>query len=828
MKKPFIAHLRKRDGKPQHLWQHLEEVSELAEQFAGKVGLKGCGELIGLLHDVGKASKEFQNYIRSAEGLINPDEDEYVDAHAKKGKVDHSSAGAQIIYRNLCSKGSEAMLAAQVLSLCIASHHGLGMIDCLSSDGQDNFTRRITKTDERTHTNEVWTNLQKGEKQKVQELLASETLVRYLIVKFKSLKEENDHQDTAIFKCGLLVRFLFSCLIDADRISTADFEFPGNRKLRTENKYPSWETLIERFNELKFDDKNEIDALRNRVSRECLAFAKRNKGLYQLTVPTGGGKTFASLRFALNHAKEHKMERIFYVIPYTSIIDQNAEEVRKILEDRDESGKQLDNVVLEHHSNLTPDEETKRQNLLSENWDAPIVFTTQVQLLEALFSAGTRGARRIHRLANAVIVFDEVQTIPVRCVHLFNLAVRFLVKGCGSTVLLCTATQPLLDKIEPVQRSLTITPEQKVIKNVQDLFQKFKRVIIHDKRKVGGWTDKDIALLTTKEVRTRSSVLIVVNTKPSAQRLYAQLKSSTTARVYHLSTNMCPAHRMNVLNEIKERLDPENPQPTICISTQLIEAGVDIDFGCVIRYLAGLDSIAQAAGRCNRHGLRPTGSVYIVNPQNEDLSRLPDIKVGKDVAERVLDEYKENAEQFNKDILSPATMERYYFYYFFQRKDRMNYPVTSKSVVGREDNLFDLLSINPKSLQEYQRTHNTPLTLPLRQSFQTAAKAFRAIDSPTQGIVVPYGTEGKEMINELCSAFDLEKQYHLLKKAQRYSVNVFAHTLDELARQGAIHEAQEASGVFYLDSRYYSDEIGLSTEIVNEPPPQTFTGGIYG
>jgi len=522
----------------------------------------------------------------------------------------------------------------------------------------------------------------------------------------------------------------------------------------------------------------------------------------------------ASLRFALYHAMHHRMDRIIYVIPYTSIIDQNAEEARKILEEKDERGNYLNKMVLEHHSNLTPDEETKRQNLLSENWDAPIVFTTQVQFLEALFSSGTRGARRMHQLANAVIIFDEVQTIPVRCVHLFNLTIRFLVPGCGSTVVLCTATQPLLDKIEPVQRSLTIHPEQQMIEDVKTLFRQLKRVAIHDERKVGGWTEGEVAELAEKEIQQSGSVLIVVNTKTSGQNLYQRLKESKTAHLYHLSTNMCPAHRMDVLQTIKERL--LDKKPTICISTQLIEAGVDIDFGAVIRYLAGLDSIAQAAGRCNRHGLRPTGNVYIVNPQEEDLARLEDIRIGKDNAERVLDEYKDGPEKFDGDILSPATMDRYYFYYFYARKDKMNYPVSSKSLVGREDNLFDLLSTNPKSIQEHQRTHGALPAIPLKQSFQIASRAFRAIDSPTRGIIVPYGKEGKQIVADLCAAFELEKQYRLLKKAQRYSVNVFSRTFEELGRQNAIHEAQKDTGVFYLDSQYYSNDIGLSKEIVNE------------
>lgn len=832
MRKSIIAHVRKKDEKAQELCSHLTRVSVLCGQFANKIGLKESGRVIGLLHDLGKASDEFDKYIRSAAGIIDPDADEYVEASEQKGKIDHSTAGAQIIYRALSQKGAEGSIVAQVLSLCVASHHS-GLIDCLSPDGQDNFTRRMEKAKEKTHVEEALSYLDEHEREYLKGLLSDEELIKQVFQELKSIKEDNDSQETLTFKFGLLVQFLFSCLIDADRLNTADFEFPENKLLRNYGKYHPWDSLIERLNhKLKEfenqEEDNEINKLRKDVSQQCAEFAGRPKGLYQLTVPTGGGKTLSSLRFALNHADYHNMDRVFYIIPYTSIIDQNADEIRKILEDKDEQGRYLDKVVLEHHSNLTPEEETRRQNLLSENWDAPVVFTTQVQFLEALFSSGTRGVRRLHQLANAVIIFDEVQTIPVRCVHLFNLAVRFLVRSCGSTVVLCTATQPLLDKIEPEQRSLIIRPEQQIIPDVRGLFGKLKRVIIYDKRKVGGWPEDEVAELAEQEVQRSGSVLIVVNTKSSAQNLYQKLKASKLARAYHLSTNMCPAHRMDVLNCIKNRL---GKKPTICISTQLIEAGVNIDFGSVIRYLAGLDSIAQAAGRCNRHGLRPRGNVYIVNPHNEVLTKLKDIRVGKETAERVLDEYKENPEAFDEDIQSPATMNRYYFYYFYARKEIMNYPVSNNTVVGRKDNLFDLLSTNPKSVQEHQRISGSLPALPLKQSFQSASKAFRAIDSPTRGVIVQYGSKGRKLVNLLCSIDFGRKSrtwFKLLKRAQRFSVNIYPYILEDLVTQNAIHEVQKDTGVYYLDAEYYDNDVGLSKEIVNESEPQTFEGGVYG
>jgi CRISPR-associated endonuclease/helicase Cas3 len=814
-KSKFIARQRDSDKDVQDLWVHLNETSFLAGKFASKIGLAKQGELEGLLHDIGKATIEFDHYIRSATGLIDPDEDEYIDATEKKGKIDHSSAGAQFIYRYFSDKGDKSLYVSQILSLAIASHHS-GLIDCLSTNGVDNYSRRIQKSDEKTRIKEAESNLNYDIKNKIDILLFDKEIVENINKKIMLLKEENDSNSTIVFKIGLLTRFLFSCLIDADRLSTADFEFPEKAVQRNKGNYTSWPVLIERLTQHigKFENKNKIDLLRNGISDNCFNFSTRPKDLYQLTVPTGGGKTLSSLRFALNHAEKHKMERIIYIIPYTSIIDQNADVTRRILEDRSENGEYLNRIVLEHHSNLTPEKENTRQKLLSENWDAPVVFTTMVQFLETLFGYGTRSARRMHQLANAVIIFDEIQTLPVRCVHLFNMAIRFLIQVCGSTVVLCTATQPLLDQVKPEQRALQIKPEQQMITDVQKLFKELKRVDVFDRRKLGAWADQEVAELAKQELQKNGSVLIIVNTKKSALNLFQLLYNYPETKVYHLSTNMCPAHRMDVLGSIKECLPDKNP--VVCVSTQLIEAGVDIDFGTVIRYLAGLDSIAQAAGRCNRNGARPEpGRVVIVNPQEENLDYLKDIKIARDKAERVLEEYKADSWQFDDDILGLKAMERYYQYYFHDRKDEMCYKVGSNSVVGRSDSLYDLLSTNPISVQEHQRIKLSSPKIALRQSFMTAAKAFQAIDSPARGVIVPYCIEGKRIINELSSAVDLERQYRLLKQAQRYSVNIYPYVFDKMANQMIIHEVQKSSGVFYLDEQYYSNDYGLSGSVTN-------------
>src|SRR3989338_6878214 len=814
----YIAHRREKDEEIHWLSQHLAEVSKITGEFASKVNMKEQGELLGLLHDIGKASQEFQQYIKSAIGLINSDEDDYIDAAVKKGKVDHSTAGAQLICRELSQNEKEALFTVQVLSMCLASHHS-GLIDCISPDGKSIFLKRMEKNKEKTHIDEIVGKFSDQAKEFIRNRLQVNGFTKGLIERFKSLKTDDDSKKTLCFKYGLMLRFLFSCLIDADRLNTADFEEPALKKLRPYGNYEDWKILISRLNKkLKDFDSKGINAIRQKISQECYDFAVRPKGLYQLTVPTGGGKTFASLRFALHHADKHKMDRIIYVLPFTTIIDQNADEIRKVLEEKDKKGIYLNRIVLEHHSNLTPDAETARQKVLSENWDAPVVLTTNVHVLEALFGSGTRGARRMHQLANAVFIFDEVQALPVKCVQLFNMAVNFLVNNCGSTVVLCTATQPLLDKIEPKSRALSITTEQQMISNTRQLFDDLKRVEVKDKTKVGGWSYDEIKELVGQKVVESGSVLVVVNTKTSAREIYQQCKQINNIETYHLSTHMCPAHRLAVLNQVKKCLDPKDPKPVICVSTQLIEAGVDISFGSVIRFLAGLDSIAQAAGRCNRNCERLTpGEVLIISPAEENINRLDDIRIGKEKTERLLGEFKDTPARFGNNIISPEAMEQYYQYYFYQRAKEMNYPVTANSPVGREDDLFNLLSFNSLSVEEYRRINSGKYpTIPLRQAFMTASKSFQAIESITRGIIVPYGKEGKDIVNELCAAYELEKQYKLIRRAQRYSVNVFPDVLKRLQERGAVHEVQKESGILYLDKQYYSDEFGLSEKPVSD------------
>jgi len=842
----FIAHIRESDKEIQTVPEHLFEVAELSAANAGKLGLEQIGYILGLVHDLGKYSKEFQDYIRSTTNILDQDADDFADVKGKRGKVDHSTSGAQHICKEMMIEERLKPILSQILFLCIASHHS-GLIDCLSPSGNDRFSGRMAKPDERTHLNEVLTRADEAIIRKVRGIISEQKtfekfgyFIHNLFEKEKARKEEISKTgvvDTGIetrlrFKIGLLVRFLFSSLIDADRISTADFEKPKKGQNRLKNKYTPWPELINRLEKHISGLKTVsiIDEYRKRISDECQSRAVDKKGIFTLTVPTGGGKTLASLRFALWHAEKHTMDHVFYIIPYTSIIDQNADITRKVLEP-EEAPEDTGKIVLEHHSNLADAKDTWRGKILAENWDAPVVFTTTVQFLEALFGNGTRDARRMHQLVNSIIIFDEIQTLPVKSIHMFCNAINFLLEHCGCTVVLCTATQPLLNGVDKAKGSLDITNANELVSDVAGLFKNLSRIEFAPLRKAGGWKDTEIVDLAQEALIESGSCLMIVNTTKLARNLFKLAKEKNVCpHICHLSANMCPTHRMRVLSDIRKKLDQTSGQSelVLCISTQVIEAGVDIDFGAVIRSVAGLDSIAQAAGRCNRNGrLRDKmgefkkGKVYILNPQNEKIDNLTDIKIGKEITERVISEMEFAPELYGPDLLHPKTLNQYFHYYFFGRKDQMDYPVKpgSAPVLERHDTLLNMLSENSQAVAEHNRQFQKPLPIYLRQSFETASLIFTPIDSVTRGVVVPFGKKGKKIIADLCAAFDPEKDFKLLRKAQRFSVNTYSNVFEKLMKNEAIYEAQQGTGIWCLKEEYYSVDFGLSDLPVSESNP---------
>ena len=822
MSSRYIAHVRKSDGQPQSLQTHLTETAEIAKFLASKLDLDQAGELLGLMHDFGKYSRKFQKYIHDETGLFNPDLDDE-ESTPNGSKVDHSTAGAQWVYRELRKFGAAqgiGELFGQMLGLCIASHHGEGLIDCLDGEGNPKWIERFNKTDELTHLAECEQNADEDVLQKAKEL-AGENLIRSLLNAVKPiLSDQATNNKIKEIYLGCLTRFLFSCLIDADRINSSDFEREAQKEVRRLTEKPDWQSAIDKleaklagFENRPAEEIKPIDEIRRKISDDCLKRAADSQGIYTLTVPTGGGKTLASLRYALHHAQKHNLDRIIYIIPYTSIIDQNAQAVREILGE---------DWVLEHHSNLEPEKQNWQDKLLSENWDKPIVFTTMVQFLDAWFGGGTRGARHIHPMTNAVLIFDEIQTLPVKCVHLFCNVLNWLTAFGKSTAVLCTATQPLLGESglqnfpegkresiaahgllkQPAHAEIMGTDEQR-----EELYQKLSRVEIRFNEKAGGWNVQEAGVFLLEQFQTTPSCLFIVNTKKWAQELYqyCQRQNVPPEALFHLSTNQCAAHRKAIFDTIKARL--ENKQPVICISTQLIEAGVDISMACVIRALGGLDSIAQAAGRCNRHGEKEgKGQVWVLNLQEQDFTRiLPDIQAGKTHAERVFRDFA------GQDILQPAAMERYFEYYFYQRSDEMSYSIKNSTTGSLLDWLSDN-ALNPYGEKNNKRSKPLPL---LMQSFKSAGRAFQAIDAPTHAVIVPYG-EGVKLIAKLCGEWNPKEMYRTLQKAQRYSVNVFPNVWDKLQKENALHETIEGSGIYYLKERHYNDEFGLSLDETSE------------
>ena len=822
-----MAHYCEEDGRIQTVETHLLETSELCSRFTAKLGLPISGWLLGLLHDLGKYSEVFQNFIHAATGLAGEQariDSETMPAHER----DHATAGAQYLWRQI-TDNTPATTRIHIQALCAAliSHHSRsGILDFINLQGTSPYLKRIQKPDHETHLSQSLSKADASIIKQIEQFLAD----------LGTQKEEKQiigaiHKNLGSelfpFHLALYTRFLFSCLLDADRINTIDFEDPSKAALRNLTSQPDWSSLLEKFEThiQQFSADSCINKIRTNISEDCRIAAQKPERILTLPVSTGGGKTLASLRFALHRAASnnmHPVDRIIYILPYTTIIEQNAHEVRKILGDK---------AVLEHHSNLSAEKDTKANRVLSENWDAPVVFTTMVQFLDALFASGTKAARRMHQMGNAILIFDEIQCLPIKTVHLFNNALNFLTTQANSTAVLCTATMPLLDKVSPKYGHLRIPANSSIITNRASISRKLRRTEIINKIRPEKWSNEEIVTHALEQQKLHQSVLIVCNTKDSARNLFDRIKKETHQPVVHLSTNMCPAHRQHKIALIRETIDPKNPKPLICISTQLIEAGVDLDFGCVIRSLAGLDSIIQAAGRCNRHGHHKSQKpVFVLNFSEESLSAaLNEIKVGQEITERVFREYQETPDHFENSLLSEAAMSLYYQYYFFDRAGLMTYEVKArpkpehqKTEVSQNTNLIELLGTNKIAINECldRGPDNSPQELALHQAHSTAAEAFRVIDAPTQGILVPYRSEpldGSELISKLAECYSNEsipmpEKIKRHKEAQKFTVNAFPHVITKLSDSSAISEIHPGTGIFELAPAHYSDDYGITLE----------------
>ncbi|MDR0977678.1 MAG: CRISPR-associated helicase Cas3' [Endomicrobium sp.] len=800
----YYAHYSTDRKRKQLLKCHLKEVACLTSFNAAKIGLGKFGYCLGLIHDLGKYSKEFQNYIEKND-------------KSQKGKIPHAKAGARIIYREIDDTDKNSRFLKELLELCCMSHH-TNLIDMLDLDGENNFCKSLCKEipifEENIET-DIKSELDNLDIKEIQEEL------KEVIDKIKKEKESVPKH----FYLGMLAKFLLSCLIDADHTNSADFELSEEAVCRQNNNYATWEYISGKLeNHLKGlngknDSSERLRCIRKRISDDCLKAGESfEKGCYKLEVPTGGGKTLSSFRFAVEMAKRHKMERIIYCIPYTTIIEQNAEKIRKIVED---DKKYKWKIVLEHHSNLLQkekdenDEEINLNEILTQNWDAPVVFTTNVRILETIFGGRTTDTRRLHQLANSVIIFDEIQTLPIKCVHIFNNAINFLVDICGATVVLCTATQPLLDEVCQAKGVLKLSRKSIIKENVDNLFEELNRVKIKPQLD----SCKDTGFIANKAIELANendNCLVVCNTTKSAKEIFENIEKDKNISVYHLSAKMCPAHRHVVLeqifNELNRQRGSKSSKKLIVVSTQVIEAGVDIDFNCGIRALAGLDSIIQTAGRINRNELSKQSNclyIYEFDENSKNKKYMEEIEEGKEKSKRIFDEYK-------VEKIIPNIVKKYYKYYFFDReyKGTMDYKFEEEA---KNLSLLNILSENKICIDEYKRTHHAKNPcLCMKQSFKKASKEFKVIGKVAVSVVTPY-SNGQNIINQLCSEkYDFKKIKCLLKESQRYSVNIYFKSLKELYKAGAIKPINDKMGIFYLEPCYYDEKVGLTGESMIE------------
>ncbi|MBP1627892.1 MAG: CRISPR-associated protein Cas3 [Holophagaceae bacterium] len=735
-----LAHVAQdRDGcwRQHDLGDHLAGTARVAAAFATPFASESWAELAARLHDLGKAGADFQRYLRTASGY-----DAEAHLEGKHGKVDHSSAGAVWAYGQWRIQGT-------LLAYPIAGHHA-GLPDWIG--GVSGLEARVRKLE--------W--LKEAQVNGMHALLAS------LRPPTQPPKVDPDHPEDV----HLWLRMLFSCLVDADFLDTEAFMDPAKAQQRGQEQ-PDLAALKARLDAhmaalgARADD-SPVNRVRRQVLASCRDGAKLVPGLFSLTVPTGGGKTLASMAFALDHAVRHGKRRVVVVIPYTSIIEQTAEVLAKVFGP---------GVVLEHHSNLDPARETLAGRLASENWDAPIIVTTNVQFFESLFASRTGACRKLHNLVDSVVVFDEAQMLPSSFLKPILQVLGTLVRQYGVSAVLCTATQPTLQGRIGTQGAVFTGLE-----GVRELMPDPTGLAVSLRRTALRLHSPDFTSVTwgalAEELAEKDQVLCIVNTRRDCRELHACMPEGTL----HLSALMCPEHRSDLIRMIKERLKAGDPIRVI--STQLVEAGVDLDFPVVYRALAGLDSMAQAAGRCNREGkLGRLGDVVLFTPPKPAPSGL--LLKGEEAARELLRVCPELALS-----LAPEAFTRY-FQTFYGKVNSFD----EKDMVG--------LLVKEAHLAKFQ--------------FREAAEAFRLIDEGDQAaIIVRYGPH-RERIERLVEALRFAgPSRERLRALQRFTVTLPGRVVQELHRQGDIEEVQ-GFWVQVADS-LYDDRTGLCADAIRFRP----------
>ena len=784
----------------QSVGEHSENTAKISSDILNRIGLASVGELGGWLHDIGKCSEDFKSM------MLKLEEDE----NARTGKVIHTFYGVKFVMDELCDKSDNmSILTSELIAAAVGGHHG--QFDIYDSKGCDGIEHRLNSD---IPYDKTFLNFCSECKTK-EELSAMFSSAVHEVGLFTQRINASGYEDTH-FYLGMLYRMILSSLIEGDRYDTADFMSGGEYSKNYPVSSCDWGMYLKRV-EGKLDTMpkdGEINAARRKISDMCAQFGDMDSGLYRLSVPTGGGKTLSSLRAALAHAEKHKKSRIFYVIPLLSILDQNAKVIRANIED--------DSIILEHHSNVISESkasdsenktiETDKNKLLTENWDSPIVITTLVQFLNTLFDGRTSCIRRFHSLIDSVIVIDEVQTVPYKMLSLFNLAINFLTRFCGATVVLSSATQP-----EFSAKKFPMDNAKNMIQTDESLLSVFRRTKVYDLTQ-RGMDEEEIAYMAEEKSMEYGSALVICNKRAEAAKMYKAMSDFVGCRVYHLSNSLCTAHRRKLLDNIIT--DLKEGRRVLCFATQLVEAGVDFSFGCVIRLLAGVDNIVQSAGRCNRNGESDeTSPVYVVRLKGERMEHLEDIKRSQNAAEVFLYRYEADPEMFDSDIISEKSIKFYYEHLFGNAKVG-----ACEFTVRNLGTIFDMLSCNNgfcakiKSESENNRfCAKVEPTHVMRQAFKTAGDYFEVFDDDTQDFVVPYGY-GNELITELSSErcmYDLEYRRKIIKKCAEYTVSLRQYEVKKLSEMQAFYTVCEG-GVAVLHEGYYDDSLGFVIDGTND------------
>lgn len=785
----YPAHIRKVDGKKyiQTVEEHCRGVAEIAAELLRDIGLEKTAYLAGVLHDLGKFSENFKNYIeKAADG-----------EKVQRGSVNHTFAGV----RFLLEKHSDEQLSGfsdivlEILAYAVGAHHGL--FDCVDDNNNNGFTKRIQK-EGIDYLNAAQEFLKICcSKQDIEDLL-KQSEKEFLPV-FNEIEKLADNADAKIqntqitFYIGFLARLILSAIIEADRSDTAQF-MNGYSEKTVKNISEIWINCIknveQKLSTMPLD--KPINKTRAQISALCAEAGNLESGIYRLNLPTGAGKTLTSLRYALHHALKHNKKRIIFTMPLLSIIEQNAGIIHDYIGNEE--------LILEHHSNIVETDEIgelDKRELLIESWNVPIIITTMVQLLNTLFAGKTSNIRRMQALCNSIIVIDEVQTVPDKMLSLFNLALNFLAKICNTTIILCSATQPCFEKtMYPLDKSvkdlITLTKEQETV---------FKRVRLEYK---GEMDCEELADFAAGILEENNSLLLVCNTKNEAAVMFNLLCSKIKdVKAFHISAGMCAAHRKETIKEMQEALENKQ-QKVLCVSTQVIEAGVDVSFARVIRLLAGMDNIVQATGRENRNrefdGLAPG---YIVRLKGEVLKGLSEIEAAKNAAANLLVKYKNSPKIYDNDLMSEKAINEYYECLYGNVNDGYH----DFYIESVRDSILNLMSCNENvdsgKIPEYNKYF-------MHQALKTAGGLFTVFDESSIDIIVPYN-RGIEIIQEVFAVGDkdYEKLKAVLKEAKLYTVSLFKYQKIKLEEQGALIFVPNA-GVYILQDGYYDELTGLN------------------